>query len=412
MILDNFISIILVLIPVVLGVVWQASRISPVRLKIMGLAVVVFLAGGMVLMQSAFGMEPPVLLLTGAVLLSGFCSILGQGDKVEPANVSASILIVLGLGLGVLCHQGLVGRLFLIGLLGYVLTTFNRGKSNSIREKLVFPHLVVAVILAISSIFLGNPLSLFAGLFLAVTFLPLAPFHLPFVAVIENAKGTLSSFWIVLWLAIGLSELNGIHSLLTPEMLSGVSLLALASAVYASMACLGQPKSNLFVASATVAHVALVWGLLDVFSSFPEWGIPFGVAVALLMGGVILAFSFVRQRYGWNILGKLPGLASPMPRFGMVMVFLVSFAMFLPLFSTFSGLRFMETTATQGGGIAILLITFLVVWLGGGWYFSRMLHQTAFGKVRSDVPYTDLRKGEFFAVSALLIFAAYSGMIH
>jgi hypothetical protein len=41
-----------------------------------------------------------------------------------------------------------------------------------------------------------------------------------------------------------------------------------------------------------------------------------------------------------------------------------------------------------------------------------MLHQTAFGEARSDVPYSDLRLTEFVAVSALLLGAAYSGMIH
>ena len=161
-----------------------------------------------------------------------------------------------------------------------------------------------------------------------------------------------------------------------------------------------------------MAHVALVWGLLEVFPSFPKWGIPFGVTLAFVMGGISLAFSFVRQRYGWKTLGKLPGLASPMPRFGVALVLLVSFALFLPLFPTFSGLMVMPTIVIHDVEIVLISFLFIVVWLGGGWYFLKMLHQTAFGEARSDVTYFYLRLTEFVAVSALLLGAAYSGMIY
>ena len=55
---------------------------------------------------------------------------------------------------------------------------------------------------------MGETSQMLAGLFLALTFLPLAPFHLPFVRTIKDAKGTLSSFWIVVWLMIGLGEIK------------------------------------------------------------------------------------------------------------------------------------------------------------------------------------------------------------
>jgi len=195
-------------------------------------------------------------------------------------------------------------------------------------------------------------------------------------------------------------------------MLFTLSLLAFVSAVYASLAALGQKFSNLFVASATVAHVALVWGLLEIFPSFPKWGIPFGTTLAFVMCGISLSFSFLRQRYGWKTIGILPGLATPMPRFGVAMVLLVSFALFLPLFPTISGLIVMPTIVTHYIDIVMISLLILVVWLGGGWYFIQMLHLTAFGEARSDVPYSDLRLTEFLAVWLLLFGATYSGIIH
>ncbi|MBN4079752.1 hypothetical protein JYT60_00780 [bacterium AH-315-C08] len=409
---NNTLPVILSLIPLALGIVWKFSNGSPTTLKPIGLTAVGVLAGGLVYMRSAFETEPSILFLASAILLSGFCVILSQEDKQQTSATYAPIMIVLGLGLGVLLNQAIVGRIFLGGLLGYIAISQNREQQNSFRTKIIFLHIILAIIFSLGSVFMGDTLQMFASLFLAVTFLPLAPFHLPFLGTIKDAKVTLSSFWIVVWLIIGLSELNTLYSSLSTEMLFTLSLLALVSAIYASLASLGQKLNSLFVASATVAHVALVWGLLEVFPNFPKWGIPFGVTLAFVMGGISLAFSFVRQRYGWKTLGKLPGLASPMPRFGVALVLLVSFALFLPLFPTFSGLMVMPTIITQDVGIVMISFLFLVVWLGGGWYFLQMLHQTAFGKARSDVPYSDLRLTEFVAVSTLLLGAAYSGMIY
>ena len=409
---DNIFPVILVLFPLALGVVWKFSNGSSTALKPIGLTAIGALAGGLVYMRSAFETEPSILFLASAILLSGFCVILSQEDKQQTSTIYASIMIVLGLSLGVLLNQAVVSRIFLSGLLGYIAISQNRKQQNSFRTKIIFLHISLAIIFSLGSVFTGDTLRMFASLFLAVTFLPLAPFHLPFVGTIKDAKETLSSFWIVVWLIIGLAELNSLSSLLSSEILFNLSLLALASAIYASLASLGQKFNSLFIASATVAHVALVWGLLEVFPSFQKWGIPFGITLAFVMGGISLTFSFVRQRYGWRTLGILPGLASPMPRFGILMVLLVSFALFLPLIPTFSGLMAMPTIIIHDVEIVLISFLILVVWLGGGWYFLQMLHQTAFGEARSDVPYFDLRLSEFFAVSALLLGAAYSGVIY
>ncbi len=409
---DNTFPVILAFAPLALGVVWKFSKGSSATYKPIGLTVIGALAGGLVYMRSAFETEPSILFLASAILLSGFCVVLSHEDTQQTSTNYAPIMIVLGLSLGVLLNQAIVSRIFLVGLLGYIAISQNREQQNSFRTKIIFLHVTLAIIFALGSVFLGDTLQMFASLFLAVTFLPLAPFHLPFVGTIKDAKETLSSLWIIVWLVIGIAELNTLYSSLSTEILFTLSLLALVSGVYASLASLGQKFNSLFVASATVAHVALVWGLLEVFPSFSKWGIPFGITLAFVMGGISLAFSFIRQRYGWKTLGKLPGLASPMPRFGVALVLLVSFALFLPLFPTFSGLMVMPTIVTHDVGIVLVSFLFLVVWLGGGWYFLQMLHQTAFGEARSDVPYFDLRLTELVAVSALLLGAAYSGMIY
>ena len=407
----NNIPFILSLVPLIFGAIWTFSNGSSTIRKSVGLTVIGALAGGLIYIRVAIETEPSILFLASAVLLSGFCSLLCQEDSQEASPIYASVMIALGFGFGVLLNEAIVGRIFLCGLLGYIAYSLNQEQQKTFRTKIILLHIVFAITFALSSVFMGETSQILAGLFLALTFLPLAPFHLPFVRTIKDAKGTLSSFWIVVWLMIGLGELKTIYSFLTAEILFVLSLLAILSAIYASLASLGQKVNSLFVASATLAHSSLIWGLLQVFTSFPKWGIPFGITLALVMGGIALAFSFVQMRYGWKTIGNLPGLLSTMPRLGVVIVLLVSFALFLPLFPAYSGLGLMPTIETQDVGVVMISLLFSVVWLGGGWYFIKMLHQTAFGEARTDVPYFDLGPKEVFSISVLLLAAAYSGII-
>ena len=407
----NNIPFILSLVPLIFGAIWTFSNGSSTVRKSVGLTLIGALAGGLIYIRFSIETEPSILFLASAVLLSGFCSLLCQEDSQEASPIYASVMIALGFGFGVLLNEAIVGRIFLCGLLGYIAYSLNQEQQKTFRTKIILLHIVFAITFALSSVFMGETSQMLAGLFLALTFLPLAPFHLPFVRTIKDAKGTLSSFWIVVWLMIGLGELKTIYSFLTAEILFVLSLLAILSAIYASLASLGQKVNSLFVASATLAHSSLIWGLLQVFTSFPKWGIPFGITLALLMGGIALAFSFVQMRYGWKTIGNLPGLLSTMPRLGVVIVLLVSFALFLPLFPAYSGLGLMPTIETQDVGIVMISLLFSVVWLGGGWYFIKMLHQTAFGEARTDVPYLDLGLKEVFSISVLILAAAYSGII-
>ena len=407
----NNLPFVLSLIPIILGTIWKFSNGSSTIRKSLGLTVIGALAGGLIYIRLAIGAEPSILFLASAVLLSGFCSLLSQEDSQHGSSIYASIMIVLGFGLGALLNEAIMGRIFLCGLLGYIASSLNQEQQKTFRTKIILLHIVFAITFSLSSIFMGETSQMLAGLFLALTFLPLAPFHLPFVRTIKDAKGTLSSFWIVVWLMIGLGELKTIYSFLTAEILFVLSLLAILSAIYASLASLGQKVNSLFVASATLAHSALIWGLLQVFTNFPKWGIPFGITLALVMGGISLTFAFVQNRYGWKTIGNLPGLLSTMPRLGVAMVLFVSFALFLPLFPAYLGLGVMPTIETQDLGVVMISLLFSVVWLGGSWYFINMLHQTAFGEARTDVPYFDLGPKEVFSISVLLLAAAYSGII-
>ena len=82
------------------------------------------------------------------------------------------------------------------------------------------------------------------------------------------------------------------------------------------------------------------------------------------------------------------------------------------MFPVFSGLVVMPTADVLDIRFIKLFVLFIAVWLGAGWFFIQMLHQTAFGTARTDVPYTDLRMTEVVAVTILLIGAGYSGLLY
>ncbi|MDH5460212.1 MAG: hypothetical protein OEW71_04160, partial [Candidatus Bathyarchaeota archaeon] len=209
---EHTLPVVLALIPLVLGMVGKVARISSIPFQFIGLMTIGVLGGGLVYMRSAFESDSSIMLVAAAVLLSGFCVILGHGETKDSSILCASIMIVLGLGLGVLLNQGLINRIFLSGFLGYVAFSLNRQHYRSIRTTIILLQIVTGIILSLGSVFGGQTLFTVSSLLLAVTFLPLAPFHLPFMGTIGDAKGPLSSFWIVVWLAIGLAELQMIHS--------------------------------------------------------------------------------------------------------------------------------------------------------------------------------------------------------
>ena len=406
---QNLLLVSLVLAPIIIGVMVRVANFSFSSLKFISLATTSIL--GLTLAFSV-NQNPSIKFLVLAVLLMGFCVMICQKKLQQIPNFYSSCMVTIGLTLGALLGQELSNRLFLCTLLGFMAFSIVKQKKNSPRKTFTLIHFAIASILPLGSILGGESLKELSRLFLAMTFLPLVPFHLPFSGVVDNGKGALSSLWVVVWLALGLAELNIIYSSLSNGILISIGLLAMITAFYASLAALGQKKANPFIAAATVAYVSIIWGLLNVFPNFPKWGIAFGIAVAFVLGGISLAFSFVKARYGWQTIGKLPGLADPMPRFGTIMVLLVSFALFLPMIPTFTGLIVMPTIETLDVKFIKIFFIFFAVWLGGGWFLLQMLHQTAFGSARKNVPYSDLCITEYTSVMILLLGAGYSGLLY
>ena len=96
----------------------------------------------------------------------------------------------------------------------------------------------------------------------------------------------------------------------------------------------------------------------------------------------------------------------------MLLIILISIAVALPMVPILAGIPTMATPSNQNGSLFIISLIILCVWMLGSWYFSHLLHQTAFGKTRPDIPYTDLDAGEISALTLLIAAASYSGLLY
>ena len=151
-------------------------------------------------------------------------------------------------------------------------------------------QVALAIFLVLGSSFSGDSFTLYAGLFLAVTLVPLFPFHLPFASLVSFSHGAMSGLWTTVFLALGLAELTQLPTVLSEGMPAAISWLALGSALYISFKCLGQIQVRPLLAYATIAQVSMLWGLTTVFSTFSPWLIPFGLTIALVMTGLLLTY--------------------------------------------------------------------------------------------------------------------------
>jgi len=375
-----------------------------------GLATILVTGGALVLFKWETKSDPSTL-LAAAILLACFCGVLGQKRSSRVSDDVVSTLLLGGLGLGGVIGVEPFNRIFMIGLLGYAGFFLARHMAASIQKTLALVHVSLALMLSVLSVFMEESGSLVGVLFLLITFLPLVPFHLPFLGIIRSSRESLAGVWVVVWLAFGLSQLKDLEGMLHLKGMWVFPVLALMSALYASLKAIGHRFPREGIAYATVILLALLWGLIDVFTHIAAWGIPFGIAVALLMSAMFYSYVFLHERYGAHNLITLQGLGAGLPRFRGVFTFLISLIMLLPVLPVVAGFVSIPSDAPGAHSLFPVWLLVFTVWLSVSWVFTTMLHRTAFGKPRSDVPHRDLSDYELWTLVLLMGTASLFGTL-
>lgn len=389
------------------------ERTVPSGLWGIGLATILVAGGVLIVFGGDTGSDHSGSLLAAVILLACFCGLLGQQSSSRGSDDVGPILLLGGLGLGGVLGMEPVNRIFVLGLLGYAAFFLARHLAASLQKTLALVHVSVALMLGVLAFFMEEVRGVVGVLFLVLTFLPLVPFHLPFLGIVRSSRESLGSVWVVVWLAAGLSQLQDLEAMLMlhVEWKGVLPVLALVSALYASLKAMGHRLPRECLAYATIIFLALLWGLSGEFSHIAEWGIPFGMAVALLMSALLCAYAFLHERYGAHHLNTLQGLGAGLPRFRGVFTFLISLMMLLPVLPVVAGFRTVPPDTPEAHSLFPVWLLLLTVWLSVSWVFTTMLHQTAFGKPRVDVPHRDLSVYELWTLLLLMGTASVCGMM-
>ena len=234
--------------------------------------------------------------------------------------------------------------------------------------------------------------------FVAALMIPLFPLHGVYVAALTRLPGYLPMCLAILLPTVGLYGLMGLLPEMPAEFLKGVSVLALFGALYGSLKALVQFRVTRLLAYASLAFFSILWWYLAVTGTSTPQAAVYTSAVALVIGGLFLAWHRVQVRYGDLDLNQIGGLARPMPRFAILLSLLVMAAVGLPPFGLFSG--YMAILLHPSIVISWDLMVILLTWLAASWYLFRLMQRLLFGPHRSDIRYEDLRPTE---VAPLLI---------
>ncbi|MGD9850655.1 MAG: hypothetical protein AB7T38_05265 [Nitrospirales bacterium] len=387
------------------------GREVPSALWGIGLATILVAGGVLVLLGWDMKSDRSASLLTAAILLACFCGVFGQKGSLRVSDDVAPIILLGGLGLGGVIGGEPVNRIFMIGLLVYAGFFLARHMTASLQKTLALVHLSLALMLGVLAVFMEEGVPIVGVLFLLMTFLPLIPFHLPFLGIVRSSRESLAGVWVVIWLALGLSRLKDLEGILPVDWIGVFPVLALASALYASLKAMGHRLPREGIAYATITLLALLWGLIGEFTHISVWGIPFGISMALLISAMLFSYAFLHERYGAHNLTTLQGLGSGLPRFRGIFTFLISLIMLLPVLPVVAGFRTIPPEASEGHSLFPVWLLVFTVWLSVSWVFTTMLHRTAFGKPRSDVHDRDLSFYELWTLLLLMGTASLFGTL-
>ena len=352
-----------------------------------------------------------LLLLAAAILLASGGTILGHIQSQKLSEIFVPILILGGFGLGAVFIPHPYQNVCVLGVIGFSAYGLTHRWEPSFQHAVSLGHLALAAIFCITGLFSQNEVHVVETVFLAMTFLPLAPFHLPFVSVLRTSHEAVSGLWMVVWLTIGLIQLQTLNESFPFEYSKILNLVALGSALYASLKALEQSTLVSSLAYLTVAFLSLLWSLLSLLGVLANWTIPFGLAIGFVLGALLLGYSYVCQRYGPHGLRSLQGLGSGMPRFRSLVTLVISLAVLLPIIPVTLGLSSMPAGHHGEGSMFLIFLLLMTVWMCSSWHLTLILDQTAFGKARTDIVHVDLQIHEVVAMGLFLVAAGLWGVL-
>ncbi|HEV2731784.1 MAG TPA: NADH-quinone oxidoreductase subunit M [Terriglobales bacterium] len=241
---------------------------------------------------------------------------------------------------------------------------------------------------------------LFLGFFVAFAVkVPLFPLHtwLPDAHVEAPTAGSVLLAGVLLKMGTyGMLRFNlGLFPEQSRANAGWISILALIGIIYGALVALVQPNMKKLIAYSSISHLGFV--VLGIFS-FTQTGLD-GAMFVMLAHGVstgalfMLAGILYERRHTYEI-SEFGGLATPMPRYAALFLFIVLSSIGLPLLNGFVG-EFLvlsgtfRTSALYGvlGATGVIWSACYLLWLYQRVFFGKVTHE-----INEVLPDLDLRE--------------------
>ncbi|HLC30408.1 MAG TPA: proton-conducting transporter membrane subunit [Dehalococcoidia bacterium] len=348
--------------------------------------------------------------LSWLLILASFLAVFGQDPYMEAPSSIVLTLLFLGLSLGTLASGGALGIIFfsvMLGVIGLAMVWHGRTTSPMVWGAVALCG--IGVLCLVASLAASGSVAVVLRLVAFATALPLFPLHGVFVGALSHLPGSLPAFLAVALPSLGVHGVVSISAAVPAGILPSLLLLALIGALYGSLKALVQCHLGQMVAYLAVTLLAIPWWHMAVTAGKMPQAAGYVSAVAVAMGGLLLAGHFVQARYGHLDLDKLRGLARPMPRFATLFGLLIMAAMGLPLFGVFSA--FMAMMFSSSTTLPQSIVVILLVWFMASWLLVMLMQRILFGQPRPDLLYRDLSQTEVLSLVLVLCLLALGGIV-
>lgn len=379
-------------------VVWS----KPDHLKSWSVTVSVISLAAAAGLSGYLTVPPEGLLLVYLLPVAACTSLLGQPVHKNHRPSWIMTLVFLGLGLGILTSQNLLGQMDLVLLLSLTAVLLYRHHTQlwPISWWGIGAYGLAASSAAISTV-AGPPLSSVTSLLACAILLPLVPFHDGYITAVTRLPGSLPSFIVLLFPAIGLHELATVIPAVPDVGVWTVNLFALVGTLYGAGKALAQSRARLLLSYGSLSLYSMLWWFVAATRATTPRAAVFVGAVGLATSGLLLAWQVIRTRYGDDVDPQsISGLAANMPRYGVLVSLLALAAMGLPPFGLFAGFMGLLLSSAVPFSLAILIM--VTAWLAASWYIMGMVQQWLFGTKRPDLRYTDLLRTELASLVILV----------
>jgi len=158
----------------------------------------------------------------------------------------------------------------------------------------------------------------------------------------------------------------------------------------------------LLLAYGSLSFFSVLWWFVAAARTVRPQAAVFLGSVALVTGGLLLAWQVIRTRYGDDVDPRaITGLAAPMPQFAVLISLLALAAMGLPPFGVFAGFMGLLLASTLTLSVAPLVVA--IAWLAASWYILDLVQRLLFGHKRPDLRYEDVHKSEFASLVMVVV---------